>query len=74
MNIEEQAINLKISQAERKAYAEFDTFLNTLDKATAEKIIGKYADVVAVAKKSGFLQGFDMALKICNGGLENAKN
>lgn len=74
MNIEEQAINLKISQAEQKAYAEFDKFLNTLDKATAEKVISKYADVVAVAKKSGFLQGFDMALKICKGGGNNAKN
>ena len=74
MNIEEQAINLKISQAEQKAYAEFDTFLNTLDKATAEKVISKYADVVAIAKKSGFLQGFDMALKICKGGGNNAKN
>ena len=70
MNIEEQAINLKISHAEQKAYAEFDTFLNTLDQATAEKVIGKYADVVAIAKKSGFLQGFNMALKICKGGIQ----
>lgn len=75
MNIEEQAIGLKENEAEKQAFNDVVRYLaDVVDEKYLASIILEVEEYAGISKKSGFLQGFDMALKICNGGLENAKN
>lgn len=75
-NYENYAVNLQCTKEEEKAISELVEFFACLmyDAESVANIMDEVFKLARVSKRSGFLQGFDMALKICKGGVSNAED